>query len=230
MHEWKEIVLEVIQAVIPVIVVVFLLQVFVVSMPTSVFLQFLIGAAMVMAGLVLFLQGVQIGLLPMGEAIGAELPNRGSIFFLVFAAFMLGFVVTVAEPDVRILASQVEFASEGEISKTILITMVALGVAFFVGLAMLRIVLGVPIAYILAAGYAIVLILSFFTPENFVPIAFDAGGVTTGPMTVPFILSLGLGTVSVLGGKSSLSDGFGLVGLASIGPIIAVLLLGVMYG
>nr|WP_243138068.1 DUF1538 domain-containing protein [Heliorestis acidaminivorans] len=130
----------------------------------------------------------------------------------------------------RILASQVEFASDGEISKTILITMVAMGVAFFVGLAMLRIVLGIPIAYILATGYAVVLLLSFFTPENFVPIAFDAGGVTTGPMTVPFILSLGLGTVSVLGGKSSLSDGFGLVGLASIGPIIAVLLLGVMYG
>jgi hypothetical protein len=228
--DFKENFKETTLAVLPVTVVVILLQIFLVSLPWVFFVRFLIGAAMVLAGLLLFLQGVKIGLLPMGEAVGSELPKHGSLIFLLFFAFILGFAVTVAEPDVRVLAHQVDFVSEGIVGRNLLILVVALGVAIFVALAMLRIVFHVPIAWLLAGGYLLILTLSFLTPDTFVPIAFDAGGVTTGPVTVPFILALGLGTVAVMGGRSSFADGFGLVGLASIGPVIGVMLLGMFYG
>lgn len=225
----RAVIQEVIQAILPIVIVVFLIQVLFADLPWVLFLRFLIGASMVMLGLIFFLQGVKIGLLPMGEAVGGELPKRGSLAFLLIMAFILGFVVTLAEPDVRVLAFQVEQVSP-DVSRQVLILAVALGVAAFVTLAMLRIVLRIPIIHLLTAGYLLILVLSFFTPPAFVPISFDSGGVTTGPVTVPFILALGLGTTAVLGGRSSLSDGFGLVGLASIGPVIGVMLLGIFYG
>jgi len=225
----KEGIVEVVKAVVPITVVVILLQVFLISMPWIIFSRFLIGVVMVMSGMFLFLQGVKIGLLPMGEAIGAELPKRGSMFFLLFFAFILGFMVTLAEPDVWVLVGYVDSVSEGLVNRYILVASVALGVGIFVTLAMLRIVLNVPIAYLLAGGYVLILVLSFFTPADFVPISFDAGGVTTGPVTVPFILALGLGVTAVLGGRTSMHDGFGLIGLASIGPVLGVMILGIIY-
>lgn len=227
--EFKKLFAETLQAVIPVVVLVIVLQVTLLSLPAAIIARFLVGAAMVMAGLLLFLQGVKTGLLPIGEAIGAELPKRVSLGSLLLLAFVLGFVVTVAEPDVRVLAHQVDLVSAGEIGKGILVLVVALGVGISVSLAMLRIVLGIHIGLVLAVGYLIVLILSFFVPPHFLPVAFDAGGVTTGPVTVPFILALGIGVVSVLGGKSAITDGFGVVGIASIGPIISVMILGIIY-
>ncbi|NSW85099.1 MAG: DUF1538 domain-containing protein [Syntrophobacteraceae bacterium] len=230
MKGYRENLSEALQAVLPITLVVMILQFSMVSMPAVVFIRFLLGALMVMAGLSLFLHGVKTGLLPLGELVGAEMPKRASFAFMLLLAFILGFVVTVAEPDVRVLAHQVDVVSGGEINRNILILTVALGVGFFVALAMLRIIVGIPIAYLLAGGYVLVIILSFFTHPDFVPIAFDAGGVTTGPVTVPFILALGVGTASVLGGRSSITDGFGLVGLASIGPVIGVMILGVVFG
>ncbi|MBS3969134.1 MAG: DUF1538 domain-containing protein [Clostridia bacterium] len=221
---------EVVYAVLPLTMVVIVLQFTLIWLPMEVFLQFLIGVAMVSVGLILFLLGVHIGLLPIGEMIGSALPMMGKAWLVVFFGLLLGFVVTVAEPDVRVLALQVELVSDGAISKYLLIYTVAIGVAIFVGLAMLRIILNVPITYLLVGGYGLVFLLSAFTPAHFVPVSFDAGGVTTGPMTVPFILALGVGVASVLGGKSASADGFGLVALASIGPILAVLLLGVFFG
>jgi hypothetical protein len=218
------------QAVLPLAAVVLILQTLVLSMPFAVIARFVLGAAMVMAGLLLFLKGVRIGLLPMGQAIGAELPKKATLGWLLVLAFVLGFAVTVAEPDVRVLAYQVDYVSGGEIGRSLLVLSVALGVGISVALAMLRILLGVPIAWILAAGYAGVLVLSFFVPASFLPVAFDAGGVTTGPVTVPFILALGIGVVSVLGGRTAIGDGFGIVGIASIGPIVGVMLLGILYG
>jgi hypothetical protein len=228
--DFKENLKEVVLAVLPISLVVILLQVFLVHLPWDLFARFLIGAAMVLAGLLLFLQGVKVGLLPMGEAVGSELPKHGSMIFMLFFAFILGFVVTVAEPDVRVLAHQVDIVSDGMITSNLLIITVAIGVAFFVALAMLRIVLRVPIAWLYGVSYLLIIVLSFIAPASFVPIAFDAGGVTTGPVTVPFILALGLGAVAVMGGRSSFSDGFGLVGLASIGPVIGVMILGMIYG
>ncbi len=229
MNGFKEIFSEVLMAVAPIALVVVLLQVSIIHMPSALFARFLIGTVLVMIGFMLFLQGVKIGLLPMGEIMGAELPKRAGLSLLLATAFLLGFVVTIAEPDVRVLAHQVDFVSQGQIGKEPLIITVALGVGVLVCLAMLRIILGIPIAYLLAGGYLAILVLSLFTPPDFVPIAFDAGGVTTGPVTVPFILALGIGTASVLGGRSSLSDGFGLVGIASIGPVLGVMILGIIY-
>jgi hypothetical protein len=220
--------LEVLSAILPLVLAVVILQFAVIRMPSQVFVQFIIGAAMVIGGMVLFLSGVEIGILPLGKALGAELPRRRSLFLVLGIAFVVGFAATVAEPDVIVLTSQVDEVSGGAISENVLIYAIALGVGFFVTMAMLRILLDIPIAYLLAAGYVIIIVLAFFAPPQFVPVAFDSGGVTTGPMAVPIILSLGLGFSSVLAGRSALTDGFGLIGLASIGPVIAVMILGMV--
>ncbi|MFP3898396.1 MAG: DUF1538 domain-containing protein [Dehalococcoidia bacterium] len=220
--------LEVVTAILPLVLAVVILQFAVIRMPTHLFLQFIIGAAMVIGGMILFLLGVEMGILPMGKALGAELPRLRPVFLVIGIAFVVGFAATVAEPDVIVLTRQVDEASQGTIARNVLIYAIAIGVGFFVAMAMLRILLNLPIAYLLAAGYAVIMVLAFFTPAEFVPVAFDSGGVTTGPMAVPIILSLGLGFSSVLGGRSALSDGFGLIGLASMGPIIAVMILGMV--
>lgn len=230
MDDVREILLEVLMSIGPIVLVIALIQLFLIRTPISLFWQFIAGSVLVTTGLFLFLVGVRISLLPIGERIGSELVSRGSLLFLLVAAFIFGFVITVAEPDVRVLAHQVDIASRGAIDSGLLITAVALGVGFFVSLAILRILLGIPIAYLLAAGYILVVIISFWTPPDFVAISFDAGGVTTGPMAVPFILALGVGATSVMGGKSGLADVFGLIGLASIGPVIGVMILGVLFG
>ncbi len=226
----KEILLEVLQAVIPIVVVVSLIQFFVIHTPVELFWQFLAGALMVTAGLFLFLVGVRVSLLPIGEMIGSQVTSIGSLGILLVVAFIFGFVITVAEPDVRVLAHQVDIASGGAIESNILIISVALGVGFFVSMAIFRILLGVPIFYVLTTGYILIVVLSFFTPPAFVAISFDAGGVTTGPMAVPFILALGVGATAVLGGKSTVSETFGLIGIASIGPVLSVMILGVIFG
>ncbi len=229
LNDIKDILLEVLQAIAPIVAVISLIQLFLLHTPLSLLWQFLAGAVLVTVGLFLFLVGVRVSLLPIGEMIGSELVSRGSLALLLIAVFIFGFVVTVAEPDVRVLAHQVDIASRGSIEAGLLITAVALGVGFFVAVSILRILLGVPIRYILTIGYISVVLLSFFTPPDFVPISFDAGGVTTGPMAVPFILALGVGATSVLGGKSGLSESFGLIGIASIGPVLGVMILGVLF-
>lgn len=230
MQRIKETVLEVGTAILPVTLVITLLQFTLIGLPVEVFMKFLLGVVMVGAGLILFFIGVQIGLLPIGELFGSALPKTGRVWLVILGGALLGYVVTVAEPDVRVLATQVEQVSGGAVDKQLLIQMVALGVAVFVGLAILRIILGFSLRLLLLISYGLVFLLSFFTPRQFVPVSFDAGGVTTGPMTVPFILALGVGVASVLRAKRSAADSFGLVGLASVGPILAVMLLGVIYG
>lgn len=217
-------------AVVPISVAVLVLQFTFIRMPAETLVRFLAGAVMVIVGLALFLQGVKIGLLPVGSNIGSRLAEYGNVALLLGAAFVISFVVTVAEPDVRVLSQQVDSVSDGHIDKGILIVSVALGVAIFTALAMLRLLLRVPLAYLVAGGYLVILVLSFFAPRGFVPIAMDSGGVTTGPMTVPFLISLGIGFSTVLGGRKSFAERFGFIGLASIGPIISVMILGVAFG
>ena len=161
--------------------------------------------------------------------IGSALSNKGSVTLILFLGFLIGFAVTIAEPDVIVLSSHVDIVTKGGVDKTILISMIGIGVGLFILIAFLRIILRIPIIYLLISGYLIILILSFFSNPNFIPVGFDAGGVTTGPVTVPFIMALGLGFTYVLGSKSDRSDSFGFIGLASIGPIITVLILGVIY-
>ncbi len=229
MREIKDTIREVVSAVAPVTAVVLILQLTIVKTPPAVIGQFLVGAIFVLVGLFFFLYGVNLGLLPIGRTIGAELPSKGSIVLFGVASFLLGVAVTIADPDVMVLANQVANVSAGAIGRLLLILTVASGMGFFVAVAMLRIVFGVPIQYLFAGGYALLLILSLIAPANYVPISFDSGAVATGPLIVPFVLSLGLGTASVLQGRSALKDGFGLMGLASLGPVLAVMLLGVIY-
>lgn len=221
--------LEVCQTILPVIGVIAGLQLLA-GLPKDTLMRFLLGAIMVVTGLTLFTLGINLGLLPMGEAVGSALATKGSAAILIGVAFVLGLSVTLAEPNTRVLAHYVDLASAGVISSGLLIAAVASGVAVMIALALLRILLGIPIAYLLAAGCGTVLILTWFTPLNFAAISFDAGGVITGPLLVPFVLALGIGTASVLGGKSVLTDGFGLIGLVFFGPVIGLLLLGVLFG
>lgn len=220
---------EVIMAMLPLIVLILILQYTVIWLPAEMFLQFLIGVAMVGLGLFLFLIGVEIGMVPVGEMVGSALSRFGKIGLVLLFSVILGIAATMAEPNVVVLGSQVDMVTDGAIPKSILIATVALGVGIFIGLGTLRIVLNIPITYLLMGGYGLIFILSFFTPSEFVPVALDSGGVTTGPLIVPFIMALGVGIASVLGGKSASTDGFGLVALAAIGPVIALSLLGVVY-
>ncbi len=183
---------------------------------------------MVVVGMTLFLLGIEIGILPMGQAIGSALPQRRSVLLIIAIVFLVGFSATIAEPDVVVLADQIDRVSQGSIPENILVYVIGIGIGFFVTVAILRIIYGFRMAYLLGAGYLLVIILSFFTPAQYIPVAFDAGGVTTGPMAVPIILSLGIGLSSVLSRRSAISDGFGLLGLASIGPIIAVMIMGII--
>ncbi len=220
--------LEVLKAMLPLVIVIIIMQFTLVKMPLAQFWQFLAGVVMAISGMILFLVGLEIGILPMGEAIGAELPKRRSFPLLIIVAFLLGFVATIAEPDVIVLTGQIASVTDGGIGATFLTAVIGIGIAFFVTMAMLRIVFGFRMAYLLVASYLIIIVLSFFTPPEFIPVAFDAGGVTTGPMTVPIILALGLGFSSSLAGRSAISDGFGLIGLASVGPIMAIMIMGII--
>jgi len=228
MESIKRTALEVIYAVLPIMLIIYILQFTVLSLPKDVLIQFTIGMVLLSAGLILFLLGIHLGLLAIGEDIGAKITLFGNIWLISLAGFLVGFVVTVAEPDVRVLATQFYMVTGGTIGKSTLIISIAIGVGIFVALGLVRIIKAIPIRNILLASYGLVFLLAVLVDERIVPIGLDAGGVTTGPITVPFILTLGLGVVSIFKSRSSTSDGFGLVGLASVGPIIAVLLLGVL--
>ncbi|HBD64415.1 MAG TPA: DUF1538 domain-containing protein, partial [Clostridiales bacterium] len=193
-------------------------------MPKGLFMLFSIGAIMLIFGMGLFTLGADMSMMPMGERIGAELTKSRKLLLLVTISFLMGFMITVAEPDLQVLAGQVP-----SIPDVIIIGTVALGVGIFLVLAILRIVFQIKLSHMLILFYAVIFILAYFTPNNFVPVAFDSGGVTTGPITVPFIMALGLGVAAVRGGKSAHDDSFGLVALCSVGPILAVLVLGLIY-
>ena len=224
--EFKKELLNVIQSVGPISIVVLFFLIFISKSDIP---NFILGSIMVIIGITLFLLGINLGFLPFGEAIGSELPMKGSLIFIALLTFIIGVITTIAEPGVRVLVNQVDYVSGGSIPKVILFISISVGIGIFLSLAVLRIIYGINYAYLFITGYIFVILLSFFTPSSFVAIAFDAGGVTTGPVTVPIILSLGIGITSVLGGKSALSDGFGLVGLSSIGPVISIMMLGVLY-
>ena len=217
---------EALKAIAPLVAVACLLQVAVVQAPALLFVQFLAGSMLAMLGMLLLFTGVELGILPMGRFIGAELPRKGSLQLIIAVAFALGVATTVAEPDVLVLASQVESVSQDAISAQSLTYIIAAGVGIFAAIALVRVVYGYSMRALLAASYLLMLLFTFLAPAEFISLAYDAGSVTTGVLTTPVLLALALGLSSVLAGRSAVSDGFGLLGLASVGPIIAVLLLG----
>lgn len=220
--------LEVLRSVGPLLILICLLQIAVVQAPAMLFVQFLTGSVLVIVGLVLLFLGVDLGILPMGRFIGAELPRKGSVALIVGVGFALGFATTVAEPDVLVLVSQIDELSKKEIDGTIVLYVIGLGVALCTAIAMGRVVYGISLRLLLTVVLGGVILISLVAPAEFVPLAYDAGSVTTGVLTAPVVIAVAVGLSSVLAGRSAMSDGFGVLGLASIGPIITVLLMGLM--
>lgn len=217
-------------SVLPVMAIVFVLGLTAAPLGMNLMVRFLIGGILLIIGLSVFLIGVDIGILPLGEQCGSELTKKRNLPLLLIASFFMGFLVTAAEPDIQVLADQVRTVFP-LVNKRLFIIMVAAGVGLFIMIGLLRTVLHLSLKIILAVSYVIVFIVAFFGPQSFVGIGFDSGGATTGPMTVPFIMALGLGVSAVRtkSGKAdedSQSDSFGLTGMASVGPILAVLLYG----
>ncbi|MBR7113869.1 MAG: DUF1538 domain-containing protein [Firmicutes bacterium] len=220
----KEKLHEALVAVCPVIAIVLLLSFTIAPVSPSVLLSFLLGAVLVMIGMMFFTLGAEISMTPMGEKVGTKMTQSRSIPLIISLAFVLGVVITISEPDLQVLAGLVP-----SIPSQTLILAVAVGVGISLVAAILRILVGISLHYLLVVLYIIAFTLMNLVPESFRAIAFDSGGVTTGPMTVPFIMALGVGISSIRNDRSAADDSFGLVALCSIGPIIAVLMLGLIF-
>lgn len=220
----KEKIAESLSSVVPITAIVFILSVTVVPLEIGTTVMFLVGASMLIVGMGFFTLGADIAMMPMGEAVGAQFGVTRRLWLLVFLSFIMGFIITIAEPDLQVLARQVP-----AIPSQVLILTVALGVGIFLVIAMLRVLFKISLSRMLVFFYILVFVAAFFTPRSFTAVAFDSGGVTTGPITVPFIMALGIGLASIRADKDSADDSFGLVALCSIGPIAAVLILGIVY-
>ncbi len=219
-------VLSVLAAVLPLVMLFVVFQVLILKLPRTYVINILKGTLLASIGLVLFLQGAHISLLPFGRAIGNALGTLTHKWLLIPFGFVLGFLTTWGEPSVRILSDQVEEASGGSIRQSIVLYVICFGVAFSVGLGMLRIGYGIPLLYFLIPGYIFVLVIIWFSDKEFLSIAVDAGGVATGPMANTFLLALALGISSSMGNKDQIAAGLGLVALIALAPIISVMLLG----
>ena len=220
----KEKIDESIQAVVPITMIVLLLSIFLAPMETGTIAMFLVGAFMLIIGMAFFQLGAEMSMTPLGEGVGAQIMKTKRLPVLILVCFVMGVIITIAEPDLQVLANQVP-----SIPNETLIWTVALGVGAFLVLAVLRILFKLRLSLLLFILYIAVFLLSFVAPADFISVAFDSGGVTTGPMTVPFIMAIGVGLSSIRSDKNGASDSFGLVSLCSIGPIAMVLLLGIFY-
>ena len=212
------------KAVLPIIGIVLLLSFTIAPVPPGILLLFLFGAVLLVAGMMFFTLGAELSMTPMGERIGTKMANARHVGIVLLLCFVLGFVITISEPDLQVLAQQVP-----SIPNHILILAVAGGVGLFLVAAVLRMLLSKALSLLLILFYLIIFLLIFFIPEDFLTVAFDSGGVTTGPMTVPFIMALGIGFAAVRSDRHAEEDSFGLVALCSIGPVAAVILLGLLY-
>ena len=190
----------------------------------SILLCFLMGAVMLVIGMMFFTQGAEMAMSPMGERVGTAMTKSKKLWLIVVISFVLGVIITISEPDLQVLAQQVP-----SVPNHVLILSVAVGVGVFLAVAMLRMLCSIALPTLLLIFYLAVFVLAFFVPKDFLSVAFDSGGVTTGPMTVPFIMALGIGIAAIRGDRHAADDSFGLVSLCSIGPILAVLLLGMIY-
>ena len=215
---------EALMAVVPIVVIVLLLSFTVAPLSPSIVLSFLLGSVLVMVGMMFFTLGAEISMTPMGEKVGARMTRTKRVGLIIFLAFVLGVIITISEPDLQVLAELVP-----SIPNSTLILAVAIGVGLFLVVAILRMLLSMALPPLLVAFYAIAFILMFLVPADFRAIAFDSGGVTTGPMTVPFIMALGVGISAIRNDRHAADDSFGLVALCSIGPILAVLVLGLIF-
>ena len=220
----REKLLESLQAVLPIVAIVLVLCFSIAPVSPSILLCFLLGAAMIIVGIMFFTLGAEMSMSPMGERVGAVLTKSRSVPLIIGVGFVLGFLITISEPDLQVLAHQVP-----SIPNMTLILSVAAGVGFFLVVAFLRMLLSIALPKLLVVFYALIFVLAAFVPKEFLAVAFDSGGVTTGPITVPFIMALGVGVAAIRSDRHAADDSFGLVALCSVGPILAVLLLGILF-
>lgn len=211
-------------SVLPITIIVLLLCFTVAPIPNNMLVSFLMGAVLLIVGMAFFTLGADTAMTPIGTKVGSCITKSRKVWMIVFVSFLLGVIITISEPDLQVLANQVP-----NIPNAALIGTVALGVGIFLVIAMLRILFGISLNILLIGFYIVVFMLAMFVPKNFWAVAFDSGGVTTGPMTVPFIMALGVGVSAIRSDRHAGNDSFGLVALCSIGPILAVLVLGLLY-
>lgn len=215
-------------AVLPLAALFMIFQIFVLGLPRRDVRNILIGTALAAAGLFLFLLGVTIGFIPFGRAVGEALGSISQKWLLLPAGLLLGFVTTWGEPAVRILADQVDDASNSSIGRSLVLYTICIGVAISGGLGLLRIGYEISLLYLLVPGYALVIVMLWLSDRDFVAIAIDAGGVATGPLANTFLLALALGASSAMGNQDPVVQGLGLVALVALAPIVSVLTLGLI--
>ena len=220
----KEKILESLSAVLPITGIVLLLSILLVPIDLGTMVMFIVGAIMLVIGMGFFQLGAEMSMTPLGEGIGVQISKTRHIPLIFLIGFSMGAIITISEPDLQVLAEQVP-----SIPNLTLILTVAVGVGIFLAVAIIRILFQINLSTILIVLYTVLIGVSFLVSRDFLAVAFDSGGVTTGPMTVPFIMAMGVGLASVRGDKNASSDSFGLVALSSVGPILAVLILGMFF-
>ncbi len=228
LHEIATVARGVTIAVTPLVLLFLLFQVFLLKLPARQVADVLIGTVIAAGGLFLFLLGVSIAFLPFGRAVGEALGVLDNTWLMAAVGALLGFATAWGEPAVRVLADQVESASNGSIPGRLVLHAICVGVAVWVGIGMLRIAYGLDLLYLLIPGYAIVIGLMAFSSKDFVPVAADSGGVATGPLANSFLLALALGASSATGIKDPVVNGFGLVALIALAPVMSLMAVGVL--
>ncbi len=224
---------------LPIVVVIGFFQLAVLQQPIPNLVEILIGSFFVLIGLTLFVQGLEMGLFPLGESLAFAFAKKGSLPWLLLFAFALGFGTTVAEPALIAVAQEAAtVAAEGSVIEATvqsredyafgLRLTVALSVGFAIVIGVLRIVRGWPVQYLIIGGYLGVIVMTLFAPPEIIGIAYDSGGVTTSTITVPLVTALGVGLASSIRGRNPMIDGFGLIAFASLTPIIFVMAYGMM--
>ena len=211
-------------SVLPVTAIVAVLCLVLVPVDVGLMLSFLFGSALLILGMGMFTLGAELSMTRIGNLIGARMTKSKKLWFILAVSLLLGIAITMAEPDLQVLAANVP-----AIDKTVLIMTVSVGVGLFLVLCMVRILFRIPLRRLLIICYALVFLGAFLSERGMLSVAFDSGGVTTGPMTVPFIMALGVGVASIRSDENAKTDSFGLVALCSIGPVLAVMLLGIIY-
>lgn len=219
---------EVLMSVLPVVVIVTLLHFTVSPLEKDVFIRFLIGAVFIIIGLSIFLLGTDLGITPIGSYLGKGIAKSNKVWIVLASSIMLGFFISIAEPDLHILADQINTVTGGAVPSSIILVVVSIGIAIMMVIGLLRVVFNFPLYKILAVVYGFIFILALFVSPEFLAMAFDASGATTGALTVPFILALSAGVAGLRKGKASEKDSFGLVAIASSGAIWSVLLLNII--
>jgi hypothetical protein len=220
---------EVLYSVLPITAIVLILNFTLTPIETPLIIRFLIGAALIIIGLTTFLVGVDIGITPIGNSLGASIAKVNKLWVVAVAGLFLGFLISVAEPDLHILAGQVDAVTSGLIAKGSIVVIVSVGIAVMIALGLMRIVYNFPLYILLSILYIIIFFIALFTSPEFLAISFDASGATTGALTVPFILALAMGVSKLKkDSKSSEKDSFGLVAIASTGPIISVMVMSII--